>query len=422
LLVGIVDVDAGKSNTLWSDRLVLPKLDIVDHSKYDTEIKVQALSETISLRGRHLEGAVLGSAILKKVDFSYASLQGARLEKAELQGAKFEGAHLQGTVFDDAQLQGALMTNAQLQGASLSTANLQGANLDHSMLHGAWLDGAQLQGASLFDAKLQAAWLRGAWLGGALLKSARLQGALLIDANLESTEFDNAAIWLAEIRGKREKTHFGHVRFRIGREKSKRMARAIGVRIGRLQYSPCASLLEDSRCITSESVEQMIKSVKQMIARTVPQGEPFPHVDIVENTQISLSLRDAALARVEKQLGSEARNAEIRIADAWSEIRSEDSDIRFDSQLAKQLLEIGCSSKGASYVIRGLLEQGRLLSQGERKSMGSSLANSFLQQDNCPGGYGLSDSDKASLKEIREGPSLRMIRGDESCINAPGCD
>jgi len=59
LVAGEIDEHARKPKSLWSDRLVLPGLDVIDHTKLDTEAKVVALPVTASLRARHLEGAVL---------------------------------------------------------------------------------------------------------------------------------------------------------------------------------------------------------------------------------------------------------------------------------------------------------------------------------------------------------------------------
>src|SRR5262249_41213397 len=84
LLGGEVDLFARKPTSLWSNRLVLPGLDLIDHGKFDSEAKIAAAPETYSLRGRRLEGAVLIGAKLRKVDFSAAKLTGATLNGADL--------------------------------------------------------------------------------------------------------------------------------------------------------------------------------------------------------------------------------------------------------------------------------------------------------------------------------------------------
>jgi len=111
LVAGEVDTYARRPKSLWSDRLVLPGLDMIDHTKLDTEAKIAALPVTVSLRARHLEGAVLIGAGLH-----------ADLRSAELLAARLPGASL-----GYAQLDGALLNSAVLWGAQLADARLRGA-------------------------------------------------------------------------------------------------------------------------------------------------------------------------------------------------------------------------------------------------------------------------------------------------------
>src|SRR4051812_37883209 len=92
LVAGEVDFVARKPTSLWSNRLVLPGINVVDPAKFDTEAKIAAVSETLSLRDRHLEGAVLIGAGLRKVDFTGAKLRNAALDDADLREAQFECA------------------------------------------------------------------------------------------------------------------------------------------------------------------------------------------------------------------------------------------------------------------------------------------------------------------------------------------
>jgi hypothetical protein len=96
LVAGEVDVDARKPRSLWSNRLVLPGFDVIDHTKFDNEAKIEALPETVSLRARHLELAVLIGATLRKADFTAAQLHGAQLLGSDLRKAQFVKAQLQG--------------------------------------------------------------------------------------------------------------------------------------------------------------------------------------------------------------------------------------------------------------------------------------------------------------------------------------
>ncbi len=201
LVAGEVDFASRKPKSLWSNRLVLPGFDAIDHTKFDSEAKIEALPETISLRARHLEGAVLIDAVLRKADFTAAQLQGASFFGAQLQGASLDGAHLQGASLDGAHLQGAFLANAQLQGASFFGAHLQGASLFAAHLQGASFFAAQLQGASFFGAHLQGASLDGAQLQGASLDRAQLQGAFLANAQLQGASFFGAQLQGASLDG-----------------------------------------------------------------------------------------------------------------------------------------------------------------------------------------------------------------------------
>jgi len=129
LVAGTVDFSAQKPKSLWSNRLVLPGFDVIDHAKLD-ETRITTLPQTASLRARHLEGAVLIGAVLRKVDFTAARFENAELRSADLRSASLEGAQLQGADLTSAQLQGAILPFfAQLQGALLDSAQLQGASL-----------------------------------------------------------------------------------------------------------------------------------------------------------------------------------------------------------------------------------------------------------------------------------------------------
>jgi len=127
LVAGEVDTYARRPKSLWSDRLVLPGLDMIDHTKLDTEAKIAALPVTVSLRARHLEGAVLIGAGLRKVDFTGSNLDGADLGHADLRSAELLAARLPGASLGYAQLDGALLNSAVLWGAQLADARLRGA-------------------------------------------------------------------------------------------------------------------------------------------------------------------------------------------------------------------------------------------------------------------------------------------------------
>ncbi len=139
LVAGDVRPASRQPESLWSNRLVLPGLDVVVHLKLDSDAKIDFLPETVSLRDRDLRGAVLIGAVLRKADFTGADLRDVKLDGANLRQAKMACAywadmgqrHKDGKPSDPecARLQGASLFGAQLQGASLNEAKLKGASL-----------------------------------------------------------------------------------------------------------------------------------------------------------------------------------------------------------------------------------------------------------------------------------------------------
>ena len=196
LLGGHVDAVSQKPTSLWSNCLVLPGIDVIDHAKFDSEAKIKALPETLSLRGRRLEGAVLVGAGLRKVDLTGAQLQEATLDEADLRDADF-GC---GEQHNCANLQHASFVRAQLPGAMLDYAVLNGAVLAYAQLAGASLSYAKLNGADLFSAELEGASLDSAELRGARLLFAHLQGASLVETHLEEADLFRAFVWRANAR------------------------------------------------------------------------------------------------------------------------------------------------------------------------------------------------------------------------------
>ena len=232
VIAGDVNPTTRRPTSLWpnSNRLVLPSLDITDQTKFDSEQKVEKVSSTASLRGRHLEGAVLSGANLTKVDFTgatlhktllndarlkgvllddaklqdaklkRASLQGASLDRAELQRADFERASLQGASLHGAKLQNATFSFAALQGAFLNRAELQGASFEFTELEAASFTGSKLQGASFAYAQLQAVSFDSAELQGASFKGAHLEGASLNGADLKDAGLISTFVWRVDVR------------------------------------------------------------------------------------------------------------------------------------------------------------------------------------------------------------------------------
>ena len=400
-VAGNVDDVARKPTSLWSNRLVLLGFDVIDHAKFDTEAKIAAAPEMASLRGRHLEGAVLFGAILRKVDFTGANLQDASLVRAQLQDATLARANLQGALLPFAQLQGASLDYAQLQGAFLDNAQLQGASLENAELQGAILDLAQLQGASLFGAKLQgaslpSAQLQGAWLAfsqlqgasfhraqlqGASLSGAQLQGALLDDAELQGASLDGAQlqgvslrqafVWRADVRD----THAEWARIEGAETSPKRSCGSGGP--------------EDVGAVCDWG--DTLDSLKRLIEHDVPERHG----------------RTAIIARFEQDLDpAKTLDGEQEMARHWIELQgaSPEPDL-YEEKLADAWREIGCAADGAPFVLTGLI---RSLSSEFLKSPFAkdsvqvpTLAAAFLRED-CAGARGISEDTRTKLMKLRD--------------------
>jgi uncharacterized protein YjbI with pentapeptide repeats len=419
LVAGEVDLVAQRPRSLWSNRLALPGIDVIDHAKLDSEAKIAALPMTVSLRGRRLEGAVLLDAHLRKADFTGArlngallaladlretkfdcaatgskaegseqqcsDLRGALLPWAQLQGASLNGAQLQGALLDRAQLQGARLDGAQLQRASLFVARLHGASLDGAQLQGAWLDlaglqgaslaGAQLQGASLGLARLQGASLAGAQLQGALLRYAQLQGASLDlaqlqGASLDQAELQGASLDNAEVQGASfcEAQLQGALLYHVSvwRADARKMKAE-----GALIIGPNAAPMSADTFV----------ALQRLIEIKVPQGD----------------LREKASARIERLNPKEILAPQ---PDPWLDLeQSSPLPEDYYKILAEILQKTGCDADGTPHVIHGLLRTlDRRFTSDHSKA--ADLAAAFLDEASCPGARGLSDKDKSELQKI----------------------
>jgi uncharacterized protein YjbI with pentapeptide repeats len=403
LVAGEVDFATRKPKSLWANVLVLPDFDAIDHAKFDSEAKIEAASETVSLRARHLEGAVLIGAKLRKADFTAAQLQRARLDASDLRGAKFEcpGRSLFGPLMklpDCAQLQGAGLIWARLQGASLAGAQLQGASLDAADLQEASFIYAQLLGASLVDADARAAAFSGAQLQGAWLSFAQLQGAQLDNAQLQGALLDGAQLQGASLAG------------------------------AQLQ----GASLEEILAWRADARKAVWGDTRVFKPETGPEERS---VKSFEDLKKVGNMRSVAIETIEQRLDpTKAMEGEDDMAKVWED-QARSSPIKevYEKRLARIWQETGCAAEGAP-LIRQLLNRllvaqpYRLLNEsfffrrpfyffkpsGELVAVFGpfpfdaqspqlhELAAAFLDEEHCPGARGLPEYSKAELKEIRD--------------------
>jgi uncharacterized protein YjbI with pentapeptide repeats len=392
LVAGDIDFVARKPTSLWSNRLVLPGFDPADASKPGTPEKIATVRETLSLRGRALEGAVFIDAQMTKVDFSAASMRGAlfsgadlreavfgcasdhcadlreaRLDFARLQGARLAGARLQGASFVSARLDGADLSNAELDGASFLWASLRGTLLKGALLRGAELKYAQLQAADLDRAQLQGAALDFAWLEGAWGRATQLHGATLKSADFSSVALEGAFVWRADPRQVDDASSI----------------RLVGLKVG-AQYRSldCIGLI----CPWADS---SFATLKKAIADGVPPGER----------------RDQVLGRIAVLDPSKPNPNDPEIVKAWEDLASRaSSDNDPETALATNVENVGCDLDGAPYVIRGLirvLETAGSSRFGDRSPHPARLAAVFLDPIRCPGARELTEADKDRLRQVR---------------------
>ena len=417
LVAGQVNYVTGRPHSLLSNVLVLPNFEVGDRVKFDPEGKIAISSNSVSLRGRSLEGAVLVGAHLRNADFTGASLARANFREADLREAKFECnwgiggtppffpvgykdkgiicAQLPGADFDFAQLQGASLVaarapgasfgEAQLQGANLDQAQLQGANLIQAYLQGASLNLAQLQGASLFFTRLQGANLAQAQLQGAVLHGTQLQGA-----NLDQAQLQGAVLTEAYAQGGLD--HLVDVRLDGASLRQNKVWRTYppsntnGALVAAPDPDPKYSGLDcpRSECDWSETSYAALKS-------------------LIEDSVSLVGRRYQLLGQI-ATLEKPPYVADEGSAKAWTDLakESERSAGSYSNTLAKTLKEIGCAADGAPYVISGLIRGPGLRGLRRNSSQEAEVAAAFLDQAKCPGARGLSEENKAKLQAIRD--------------------
>jgi uncharacterized protein YjbI with pentapeptide repeats len=363
LLGGSVNSVSRSPSSLWSNRLVLPGIDVIDHAKFDTEAKIAALPQTLSLRGRRLEGAVLLGAGLRKVDFTGAQLQGAELGGADLRDADFGCGSL-----SCANLQGVLLVNALLPGANLDNAQLDGAILVLAQLQGATLMGAELRAADLTNAQLQGANLDGAKLEGASLRYAHLQGASLQRTSLNSVDLFQAFLWRANAQ---DATTEGAFLFKVETQP----------KYHQLGFEYCRENMCDWAATSYVTLEKIIRD---NITKELPRREALRRIQILDP--------------------SASQSDEQKSAEAWTNLASlAPSSDDYSKLLLAQVLKVACDGRSDVHVIRSIVRDAFYF-RFQIKLVLAEFAAGVLNGAGCPGARGLSESDMAQLIRDRDRP------------------
>jgi uncharacterized protein YjbI with pentapeptide repeats len=446
LVAGDIDLVTRKPTSLWSNRLALPGIDVIDRDKFDTEEKIAAMRESVSLRGRRLEGAVLIDSDLRKADFTAAQLQGAHLQRADLRGAQFNcagklseegelitktdcarlddaelnGANLQGaslkqailahavlwdadlrnTTLTSANLEGAWLNDANLRAASLEKANLknvtgertrfQGATLDYADLSGADLSQVELQGASFSGSTLLGASLRGK-LTGAVFVLAMLHGADL-GGNLQGSAFSNVFLEAADLSE-------ADLRGSYFEESSLQGAKLDGANFDSALLKHTWVWRADPR-----SANMVGAMVAEPITAHGDLGFSLPGLKSEIETRIPEYeyRRDAVLKRITALDPKRPMAGEADMANAWTDLAKMTPSLSaYNRSLVHLLQDIGCAPEGAPFVIHRLIQQ-LLGGRPNGSPEFAQLAVAFSDETNCPGAQGLSEEDKTQLRVMAD--------------------
>jgi uncharacterized protein YjbI with pentapeptide repeats len=390
-----------KRADLRFDRLILPRVDIVDDEKLnkiadatkkageqdsqgertrilrDRDLNCGDLSEFADLRrvdlaGAHLKSATLDTAKLHGASLVGAQLQGASLDRAELQGASLESAQLQGASLYSAQLQGDSLESAHLQGANLVGAHLEGASLVGAHLQGASLSAAQLQGASLAFAQLQGADLDYAQLQGASLVGAHLQGANLDGSFLDYALFPSVYVWRAKHARCQESRVSGH--------KPDAVVAIISVP-GRDDESVKAT------------PDEIAKFIERSVAE-IPDRESKERARARMRAGLSIGRANDDTAAIEEVWS--------RCETASEEPSREEFDRKFDQNHTDYLRKLVCEAAGNGKAIANGIIRNWILSTANRPDFSARLARGLLGEDGkeCAASKDLEPGDIARLRSF----------------------
>jgi uncharacterized protein YjbI with pentapeptide repeats len=378
LVAGDVDLTARKPKSLWSNRLVIPGLDVLDHGKFDNEEKIAALPVTISLRGRHLEGAVLIGANLRKADFTAAILTDANLSDADLRGANFgcdrfgedanctrlqgatlNSANLEGAFLDKVRLQGASLNYARFLGASLKTAKMAGVSAVQTQFPAALLDGVDFRGALLDGAGFQVASLRGADFRGAAFYSAQLQGADLNLANFNGALLERIFVWRVRSLPPPD-------------QRAKGNSPEVGPKVF------CADQPIDCNW-SSAAYSQFAARLAQQFSRLDAPG---------------------VLLKVKVLDPSDGSQDAKSVGQAWDDFVRDDPSSEFEALRRDELKRVGCDPNNGPYVIRSFLRLTKIYFVGDRRK---DLASALLDTTRCSNSSKLTPQEILELKSISDG-------------------
>lgn len=377
LVAGDVDLAERKPKSLWSNRLVVPGVDVLDHEKFDSEDKIAALPMTVSLRARHLEGAVLIGANLRKVDFTAAVLRGADLSAADVREANF-GCDRFGQDASCSDLRGANLSSGNFNGATFEKAYLQGAIIDYASFEGALLKSAKMVGVSAVQTQFPVAVLDGADFRGALLDLAAFPAASLLGADFRGAAFYGTQLQGADL----DLANFD-------------LAIMQRINIWRVRSKPFAG----DRIIGKEEPESKPVYFCQQQMQGCDWSASFYSVfeARAKKWNTTSSITGNNLKAIDPK--TEVADEELTLS-AWKDVVSEpDSMEEFDDLRSTNLAIVACEEPQMPYIIRNFLRAKDVYFPAPSDR---AFAQALLSSS-CGGGQGLTSEEKSRLREMAAG-------------------
>jgi uncharacterized protein YjbI with pentapeptide repeats len=416
LVSGKVDFQSRRLESLWSNVLVLPDFDQASELDQSSESKEVTRRRSLSLRARHLEGAVLIGAKLAGVDFTGAHLQSVKLSAADLKGATFSfdcsgdswgpnrfdecKTDMRAASLDQAQLQGANLTGAQLQGASFRAAQLQGANLSRAEMQGSLIYLANLEAADLSLANLEAAEivaddligtsLQDADLRLAILANSQLQGADILTRQVQALLFADNYVWRSRAPPdvlNAQSLEISAI-YKIDRD-------------GVIHPNEQCPIGAESSTVSCNFSSAMFKHIQERLSLDIPKGEWL----------------DAALRRLGRlDPDKEPEFAGVN-AERWASYNQSGEVISKVHESQSTLWpELGCASEAGIYVILSFIRQFEhsgfdtpasnemCATEAWRRK----IAARFLDRKTCRGARALDPAAQSTLRKIESGTYLQM--------------
>ena len=293
--------------------------------------------------------------------------------------------------YDAVRIRGATITASILYGANLSEADLQGVAIGDSRLLAADLRGANLQGGLLWFTRIYRSDLTNANFRGAILKLSEFGRTALGNVDFRDTEltcidFRGASLSTDSMRGKK------YANF------ERAFLKGVAVR----NVNPQRVNFAAARVLSLDLQSEVRNYSEDLGCGYYPDWFEFDRILEMEDIPTPLGLK------VDQNVQSDQDTSKLE--ELWDNIRlSSLTAEKYEQVLVEGLRETGCNVDGAPYVIRGILDFLALRFSHLSSNVGA-LASAFLDDFQCIGAHGLTETERFYLKrmrDLREFPPLR---------------